>query len=307
MTRDLTILGCSSQQPTRRRNHGAYLLRWNNEGFLFDPGEGTQRQFIFANVAPTTVTRIFISHFHGDHCLGLGSMLMRLNLDKIIHPVHCYYLASQKKYFDRLRYATIYHEKIQVIEHPVAEAGIVEENEQFRIEAEFLHHGVENIGWRITESDTRKFDQEKLKLFGVHGPLVRELQEKGELFIHDKKVTLDQVSWIRKGDSFAYVVDTLPCPGALKLAQQANLLLCESTYLEEHKELALLHHHLTAKQAATIAKEAGAQQLILTHFSARYPVSKPFEQEARMIFPNTYAAEDLKVFPFLKSETLNPL
>lgn len=104
--RDLTILGCSSQQPTRLRNHGAYFLRWNEEGFLFDPGEGTQRQFIFANIAPTAVTRIFLSHFHGDHCLGFGSMLMRLNLDKVTHPVHCYYPASGKVYFDRLRYGT---------------------------------------------------------------------------------------------------------------------------------------------------------------------------------------------------------
>ena len=100
-SRELIILGCSSQQPTRTRNQGAYLFRWNNEGLLFDPGEGTQRQFIFANIAPTVVSRIFISHFHGDHCLGLGSMLMRLNLDKISHPVHCYYPASGKKYFDR--------------------------------------------------------------------------------------------------------------------------------------------------------------------------------------------------------------
>ena len=92
--RELVILGCSSQQPTRFRNHGAYLLRWNNEGMLFDPGEGTQRQLIFANVAPPCITRIFISHFHGDHCLGLGSMLMRLNLDKVTHPIHCYYPAS---------------------------------------------------------------------------------------------------------------------------------------------------------------------------------------------------------------------
>ncbi len=73
--RDLTILGCSSQQPTRTRNHGAYLVRWSEKGLLFDPGEGTQRQFIFAGVAPPCVTHMFISHFHGDHCLGVGSML----------------------------------------------------------------------------------------------------------------------------------------------------------------------------------------------------------------------------------------
>jgi ribonuclease Z len=304
--RDLIILGCSSQQPTRFRNHGAYLLRWNNEGFLFDPGEGTQRQFIFANVAPPVVNRIFISHFHGDHCLGLGSMLMRLNLDKVTHPIHCYYPASGKKYFDRLRYGSIYHEMIKVIEHPVSQAGLVEDTGNFRIEATFLDHGVENIGWRITEASTRKYDEQKLKHFGIRGPLVKELQAKGEIIINEQRVTLDDVSWMRVGDSFAIVIDTLPCQNAIDIAKNASLLICESTYLEEHKELALLHHHMTAKQAATIAKEAQAKQLILTHFSARYQNLKPFEIEARSIFPQSFVADDLMTFPFAKSSNQAP-
>ena len=296
--RDLTILGSSSQQPTRKRNHGAYLFRWNEEGLLFDPGEGTQRQFIFANIAPTCVTRIFVSHFHGDHCLGLGSMLMRLNLDKVTHPVHCYYPASGKKYFDRLRYGTIYHETIQVIEHPVSKAGIVEEDGKFRIEAAFLDHGVDNIGWRITEPDKRKFNPQKLKEAGIAGPKVKEIEEKGELLIGEKLILVDEVSWIRKGDSIAIVSDTRPCPSAIEIARGAKILLCESTYLEEHLELADKHFHLTARQAAAIAKEAGAEKLILTHFSARYLNLRDFENEAKSVFPNTEAAEDLKVFPF---------
>jgi len=298
--RDLTILGCSSQQPTRFRNHGAYLLRWNGEGLLFDPGEGTQRQFIFANIAPTVVSRIFISHFHGDHCLGLGSVLMRLNLDNVTHPIHCYYPASGKKYFDRLRYGSIYHERIHVIEHPVSEAGLVEDDGRFRIEAAFLEHGVENIGWRITEPDTRKFDHDKLARYGVKGPLVKELQKKGTLVLDGNTVTLDNVSWVRHGDSFAIVIDTVPCQSAIEIARDTSLFMCESTYLEEHHELARLHHHLTAKQAATIAKQAGAKRLILTHFSARYQNLKPFEQEARSVFPNTYVADDFITFPFPK-------
>lgn len=296
--RDLIILGCSSQQPTRLRNHGAYLLRWNQEGLLFDPGEGTQRQFIFADVAPPTVTRIFVSHFHGDHCLGLGSMLMRLNLDRVKHPIHCYYPASGKVYFDRLRYGTIYHDHIQVIEHPVSEEGIVHQDETFTIEAKFLDHGVDNLGWRITEVDTVKFDREKLKQAGIMGPRVKELKEKGSLTIDGKTVFLDEVSWVRKGDTFACVIDTKPCPNAIALAQGAKLLLCESTYLEEHKELADSHDHMTAKQAAAIAKEAGAQKLILTHFSARYRDLEPFVKEAKEIFSNVDVADDFKRFEF---------
>lgn len=299
--RELVILGCSSQQPTRKRNHGAYLLRWNEEGLLFDPGEGTQRQFIFANVAPPCVTRIFVSHFHGDHSLGLGSMLMRLNLDKVTHPIHCYYPASGQVYFDRLRYGSIYHENIEVVLHPITKEGLVEDDGKFRIEAYKLEHGVDNFAFRVKEADTFKFDQEKLRQLKVHGKMVSLLEKEGKVSIDGSVITLDQVSSIRKGDVFAIVIDTLPCVGALEAAKDAKILLCESTYLEEHRHLAEQYLHMTAMQAAKIAKQAGARELILTHFSARYQELEPFEREARTIFPNTFAADDLKVFPFPKN------
>lgn len=298
--RDLVILGCSSQQPTRFRNHGAYLLRWNDEGLLFDPGEGTQRQFIFADIPPPVVTRMFISHFHGDHCLGLGSMLMRLNLDKIKHPIHCYYPASGKKYFDRLRHCCIYRENIEIIEHPVKEEGIVQDDGKFRIEAAFLDHGVENIGWRVTEPDTIKFDKEALKKAGIVGPIVRELEKAGKVCIGGRWVLLDEVSTMRKGDRFAYVIDTRPCPAAYNLAKGAKMLLCESTYGDAEKEIAAEYMHMTAKQAAHIARESGVQILVLTHFSARYRDPEELGNEARTIFPNTFVAEDFKRIAFPK-------
>ncbi|MCF7851852.1 MAG: ribonuclease Z [Simkaniaceae bacterium] len=299
--RDLIILGTSSQQPTRKRNHGAYLLRWNNEGLLFDPGEGTQRQFIFADVAPPCVTRIFISHFHGDHCLGLGSMLMRLNLDKVKHPIHCYYPASGKKYFDRLRYSTSYHETIKVIEHPIEHEGVVHQDQSFVIEARFLKHGIHNIAYRVTEPDELKFDKEKLKARGIRGIAMRELLEHKKITIGDQTVLIEEVSRIRKGDSFAIVLDTKPCQAAIEIAKGAKLLLCEATYLNEHKHLAEEYLHLTAAQAAEIAQSAGVQQLVLTHYSARYSDSKRHEEEAQKIFPHTIAAEDIMNIPFPKT------
>lgn len=298
--RDLIIFGTSSQHPTRERNHGGYLIRWNGEGFLCDPGEGTQRQFIFANVSPTQVTRILISHFHGDHCLGVGSMLMRLNLDGV-KEVHCYYPASGKKYFDRLRYGTSYHEAIKVIEHPVEQEGIVDDSGEFIIEAYRLDHGnIENLGWRIREKDEIKFHKEKLDAFGIRGPMVTELKNKGSLVVDGKKVQLEEVSYVRTGDVVAVVIDTRPCPGVFKTADNARLLLCESTYLETEKKLAKDHFHLTAREAAEIAKLARAEELVLTHFSARYISLKPFEEEARKVFPNTHVAKDLDVYPFPK-------
>jgi len=192
----------------------------------------------------------------------------------------------------------MYHENINVVEHPVADEGIVVDDGKFKIEAAFLEHGVDTIGWRITEPDTRKFYKEKLNEFGIKGPMVKELQEKGVLVIDGKEVKIDDVSWIRPGDSIAVVIDTRYCQKAIDIARGAKVLLCESTYQEEHRQHAKRHYHLTAKQAATIAKEAGVEELILTHFSARYPNGKGFETEGREIFPNTHIGEDLKTFPF---------
>ena len=298
--RELVILGSSSQTPTRFRNHGAYLLRLNEEGLLFDPGEGTQRQFIYANIAPTCISRIFISHFHGDHCLGLGSILMRLNLDKVPRPIHCYYPGKFKTHFDRLRFGTVYHNTLEVIEHPVFEDGLVHDDGKFKIEATFLEHGIDNIGWRITEPDQLKFDKEKLKNNNIKGPLVKDLQKNGFIEIDNQKISLEDVSWTRNGDSFVYCVDTRVCPHLGHLAKDAKLMLCESTYLDEHKDLAHNHHHLTATQAATLAKKSGVKKMILTHFSARYQNVNELLDEARKTFPNTEVAEDFKVFPFEK-------
>lgn len=298
MVKDLTILGCSSQQPTRRRNQSGYLVRWNNQGLLFDPGEGTQRQFIFANIAPTCINRIFISHFHGDHCLGLGSMLMRLNLDKITHPVHCYYPASGKKYFDRLRYGCIYHEKIEVIEHPVKEDGLVIEDETFTIEALSLEHGVDNIGYRIKEKDRIKFKQEKLDHYKLKGPIVGKLEKEGSVKINGTTIKLEDVSYVQKGDLFVYLPDTRYFERAASFAKDATILLTESTYLESERKLADTYFHMTAKDAATLAKKAQVKKLILTHFSARYREEAPFVQEAKSIFSNVEAAVDCKQFLF---------
>jgi ribonuclease Z len=227
-------------------------------------------------------------------------MLMRLNLDKVTHPIHCYYPASGQRYFERLRYSCIYKENITVIEHPVKKAGIVENDGKFLIEAAFLDHGVENIGWRITEPDTVKFHKEELKKLGLDGPIIRKLEEEGKISWNDRWIHIDEVSHVRVGDTFAYVIDTRPCKEALELARGAKMLLCESTYLDVDREMANEYRHMTAKQAAMIAKEAGVQTLILTHFSARYRDQEVLAVEARATFPNTFAADDLKKFPFPK-------
>ena len=131
--------------------------------------------------------------------------------------------------------------------------------------------------------------------------LVKDLIKNGVVEIDGKKIFIDDVSHIRTGDALAVVIDTRMCPQAIEIARGAKTLICESTYQEEHKDLAKKHFHMTAKEAALLAKEAGVEQLILTHFSARYQSTKGFETEAKEIFPNVLVAEDLAVFPFEKT------
>ena len=108
MNRELVILGTASQVPTRHRNHNGYFLRFDQHGFLFDPGEGTQRQMVRAGVSATDVTRICVTHFHGDHALGLPGILQRISLDAVPHQVTCHFPRDHAEYFDRLRHATPY-------------------------------------------------------------------------------------------------------------------------------------------------------------------------------------------------------
>ncbi|MFA5250750.1 MAG: ribonuclease Z [Parachlamydiales bacterium] len=296
--KDITFLGTSSQQPTRKRSHGAILVRWNEEGLLFDPGEGTQRQFIFANIAPPAVSRIFVSHFHGDHCLGLGSMLMRLNLDKVKHPIHCYYPANFKKNFQALRYGCVYHETISVVEHLVKKSGLVEDDGAFQIEAAFLKHGIDTLGWRITEPDRIKFHKELLKKHGIEGQQVKKLEKEGAIKIDGKLIKLEEVSFVKKGAVLVVLQDTRYFEELVQFSRGASVLICEATFLEAEKQLARKYLHMTAKEAAELAKKSGAGLLLLTHFSARYPDSRAFSKEAAEVFPNTVAAEDFKRINF---------
>lgn len=299
--RDLVILGTSSQHPTRFRNHGGYLFRWRNEGMLFDPGEGMQRQFIFAEVSPTVITRIFISHFHGDHCLGLGSMLLRLNLDKVTHKIKCYYPASGKIYFNRLKLGTIAKMNLNIEEIPVRKGGIVDDEGDFIVTAEFLKHGVDCIGWRVEEKKVRKFDGKKLKECGLNGLEIKNLIENGSVESKTKTINLNDVSKVIQGDAIAVVLDTNYCNNAIKISKDASLLLCESTYLKTETELAKKHYHLTATMSAQIAKEAKVKSLVLTHFSARYVNEQKFKKEAEKIFPNVIAAKDIMKIDIPKS------
>lgn len=271
------VLGTASQVPTRHRNHNGYLLRWDGEGILFDPGEGTQRQMLRAGVAAHDINRICITHFHGDHSLGLAGVIQRINLDRVPHPVTAHYPASGQKFFDRLRYATAYRETVPLREEPVAADGTLAREPSYVLEARRLSHPVESFGYRLTEPDGRRMVPELLARHGIKGPDVGRIQREGQL----GGVTLDDVSEHKPGQSFAFVMDTRLCPGVDALAAGCDMLVIESTFLDEDEALATDHGHLTAGQAARTARDAGVRHLVLTHFSQRYSDPQEFERQAR--------------------------
>ncbi|QNE18759.1 ribonuclease Z [Kribbella qitaiheensis] len=282
--RELVVLGTGSQVPSRERSQNGYFLRWDSEGFLFDPGEGTQRQMLYAGVPAGAITRLCVTHFHGDHCLGVPGIVQRLSLDDVQHPVPAHYPASGQDYFTRLRYAASFFERADLREEPIDEEGLLSVGSFGQLWVRRLEHPIESFGYQLIEPDGRRMLPAELARYGVAGPAVGRLQQAGSIVVDGRTVTVEQVSEPRPGQRFAFVMDTRLCDGVFQLADGADLLVIESTYLSSERELATNFGHLTARQAARVAQECGVRKLVLTHFSQRYTEPERFHEEAAAEF-----------------------
>jgi ribonuclease Z len=297
-SRELVVLGCSSQVPTRHRNHNGYLLLWDGVGVLFDPGEGIQRQMTLAGVRSHQLHRICITHFHGDHCLGLPGVLQRISLDGVPHAVVVHHPASGGAFFERLRYASIYDERATVRPAPHSAEGALDRFSGLTLTTARLDHGVDTWGYRLQEDDGWTFSPPQLAAHGVAGPEVGRLLREGGLDRPGRpRIELADVATPRRGQSMAFLMDTRPCAGAAALARGVDLLVCESTYLDEDADLARQHVHMTAGEAGRLAAAAGARRLVLTHFSQRYGDTAPFVAQAARHHPDVIAAFDLLRVP----------
>ncbi|MBK1787009.1 ribonuclease Z [Prauserella cavernicola] len=298
--RELVVLGTGSQAPSRTRNHNGYLLRWDSEGLLFDPGEGTQRQLLFAGVPASAISRICLTHFHGDHCLGVPGIVQRLSLDAVSRPVRAHYPASGAHYFAKLRHASVFHEVAELIEEPIEAEGTLATGPFGELRVRRLDHPVEAFGYQLVEPDDRSMVPGLLAAHGISGPDVGELRRAGSL----RGVSLAEVSVPRPGQRVAFVMDTRLCDGVFALAQDADLLVIESTFLSEDEALAHEHGHLTAAQAARVAAECGVRTLVLTHFSQRYRDPARFHAEAAEVYGGEIVvAEDLMRVPVPRRRT----
>ncbi len=287
--RELVVLGTSAAVPTRTRNHNGYLLLWDGEGLLFDPGEGTQRQMTLAGVSASQVTRICLTHVHGDHCYGLPGVLSRMAIDGVQRPVHLHYPASGEEAVRAL--VSLTPGGLDLRLHPHGSAGDIAPG----LSVQPLRHRIECFGYRFEEPDGRTMLPDRLAAAGISGPDVGRLTREGHL----RGVRLEEVSAIRPGQRFGFVMDTAPCRGAEELARDVDLLVVECTFADDESALAAAYLHLTAGQAGDLAARAGARRLVLTHFSSRYADVEVLRRQAAARAPGVevVAADDLDRHP----------
>jgi ribonuclease Z len=289
----ITFLGTACMVPTKERNHSAVLLTYKTEGILFDCGEGTQRQMKKTGIKPTKVTKILISHWHGDHVLGIPGLLQTLGASEYVGTLEIYGPTGTKKHIAAMFEAFVFDRpfKIKVVE---ITSGVFFENKDFTLEAMPLNHGIMTVGYSFVEKDIRKVNMKKAKKLGLsEGPLIGKLQEGHSVMFKGKKLMPDDVSYIEKGRKIALISDTVLCDNCYKLAENADLLISEACYASSLESKAREYKHMTAKWAGMVASQSNAKKLIITHFSARYKNALELQQDAQEVFDNVICAEDL--------------
>jgi ribonuclease Z len=291
---EIIFLGTSSMVPTKERNHSGALISFKGNNILVDCGEGTQRQLKFAGISASKINKILITHWHGDHVLGLPGLLQTLAANDYDKILEIYGPKGTKGRFNHMFKAFEFdHSRIKINIKEINN-GIFFENDDFVLETLQLEHGIECLGYNFIEKDRRRIELKKAERYGLkEGPILGKLQDGKTITLNGKKIKPSDVSYIVEGKKVTFISDTLPCRNAYKLAEDADLLICEATYKSELEGKSEEYYHMTAKQAAAIANKENVKQLILTHISARYKDGKEVEEDAKDVFDNVKCAYDL--------------
>ena len=298
---ELQFLGTGAGQPSKKRNVSSIALKMLdeiNEIWLFDVGEATQHQILRTNIRLRKVTKIFISHNHGDHIFGLPGLLATRSFQGDVGPITIYGPAGLEEFVRTAlkvsRTKISYPIKFVVLE----EGGLIFQSNGFRVYAEKLAHRVPSFGYRVVE-DNRPGEllMDKLAQYNVpNGPLLGKLKN-GEKITLDNGTILDGKDFLgpnKAGRVVTIIYDTRATPTIAQLAQNADVLVHESTFAGNEANLAHSYYHSTAVEAAKIARDNGVKRLFLNHISARYlgAKAKKLENQAQKIFPNTRLAND---------------
>lgn len=302
----ITFFGTSSGVPTRSRNVSSVALRLPQraEFWLFDCGEGTQHQLLRSELKISQLTRIFITHLHGDHIFGLMGLLATYGLAGNPDRVDIYGPPGLNEYLRACERYSYTHFSYPIKVHTV-KPGIIYEDDQFLVICGPLKHRVTSFGYRVEEKDRPgRFDVEKAKALGIpSGPIYGQLKRGEQVTLSDGKIVngADLCGPTEIGRKIAYCTDTIYCDGAVELAKDADLLIHEATFAHQDAELAFDRLHSTSTMAAQTALAGSVKKLLMTHFSPRYAPGNEIElsdllAEARAIFPSTEMAYDFLTY-----------
>ncbi|WP_353947907.1 ribonuclease Z [Sporolactobacillus sp. Y61] len=302
---DFTFLGTGAGMPAKERNVTSLAVgfpEYDGDLWLFDCGEGTQRQILYSSVKLTRLSVIFITHLHGDHIFGLPGILGSRSFQGAESPLLIIGPKGIKTFIETTVGVSGTHLHYPVDIREIENSGCIFENQHFFVEADQLDHGIISYGYRIIEKDQPgELLVDKLKQMGIQpGPIYKQFKISPQVTLPDGRTlnSSDFLGETKKGRRFAIIGDTRPCRAAVKLAQDAEIVVHEATFRHESSRLAHNYHHSTSVQAASIARKAGASLLILTHISSRYQKleQQKLLNEARQIFPGTMLAHDLWVY-----------
>ncbi len=291
----ITFLGTSCMVPTKERNVSSVFLSFKTEGILFDCGEGTQRQMNIAGIKRTRVTKILVSHWHGDHVSGIIGLLQTMGNDENPPRVEIFGPKGTMEHMKSIMNACVFESRVNLKVHELDPEGVETcfEGSEFLIECAYLKHNTPCLAYSFVEKDRRRVKMNYLKRKGVReGPHLKKLQEGRPITYKGEKIEVDDATELVKGRKVAYVMDTRPCNNAVEISRDADILICECAYAHDLEDKARKYKHLTAKEAAMIAGNAGAKKLCLTHFSQRYKDTRAICDDASETFPEVVCAKD---------------
>ncbi len=289
----IVFLGTAGSWPTKERSASAIALDTEKELVLLDCGEGTQRQFFRSTVSFMRVRRIFITHFHGDHFLGLPGLIQSMCLNNRTAPLDLYGPPDSQEMFERVLAMGYFTLRFPVHLHPLRSDEVVE-LPGYSVRTARADHTVPALAYRVEEGPKRgRFDAAKAHALGIRGRDFARLEEGETIEVGGRSIHPDEVIGPpRAGLSVVYSGDGRPSTEVMKLAHRASALIHEATMGEEHEAEANAWGHSSARQAADIAREAEVGHLFLTHFSSRYKDAEPLAVEARSRFTEAVAARD---------------
>jgi ribonuclease Z len=290
---NIKFLGTGNAIPTKLRNHTAILLSFKDEKILIDCGEGTQRQFRYAEASPCKLTRVLITHWHGDHFLGLPGLLETLEMSGYQKTLKIYGPRGSKQFFSLIE-SIIRGINIKSEINEIGN-GVFVDGQEFALEARAMEHGIPCNAYSFILKDKIRLDKKKLRRLNLpNSPLIKELQNGKDIIFNNKKIKAKDVCYIEKGKKIVFILDSSLNDNVFLITKGADLIISEATFCTDEKEQAKERLHLTASDAATIAKKANAKKLILTHLSQRYEHNpKLILNEAKKIFKNTQLVKDL--------------